>query len=125
MLKFRSFTMLKFSSFALRNFRRYFELRNVRILHCEIFIFCIVKFSYFTLRNCGFLAFRICEISKRRKMKKILEIRLFFAMRKAKYSHFVFAKIANFGRSFRFRNANFTMRNFGISHCENFCKKHT
>ena len=77
MLKFRSFTMLKFSSFALRNFRRYFELRNVRILHCEIFIFCIVKFSYFTLRNCGFLAFRICEISKRRKMKKILEIKLF------------------------------------------------
>ena len=79
----------------------YFALRNFRISHCEIFVFHILKFLYYILRSCDFFAFRICEILKLRKMKKFLKRKLFFAMQKAKYSHFAFVKIANFERLFR------------------------
>ena len=50
---------------------------------------------------------------------KFCEILLNFAMRNCKISH---AKNAKFRKAFRFRNANFAMRNFAFSQCENFRK---
>ena len=99
MLKFSSFTMLKYLSFALQNFhryielqnfRKYFELQNVRILHCKIFVFHIAKFSYFTFWNFCII---YCEI--------------------AIFLHFAFAKFWSFEK----------WRNFSKENYSSQCKK--
>ena len=63
---------------------------------------------------------------------KLCEISQIFAMRNFAFSpkfrrncEISHAKNAKFRKAFRFRNANFAMRNFAFSHCENFRKNPT
>ena len=131
MLKFRKFTMLKYTSFALQNFRRYFELQNfrkyfelqnVRILHCKIFVFHIAKFSYFTFWNfciiyCKiaiFLHFAFAKFWSFEKWKNFSKENYFSQCEKQNIRISLLWKLCISKGCFVCK-ANFAMRTFGIS----------